>query len=484
MKPAKLGQIMLFSTLALTVSCLSAGYAILSSEGAQAATGSKRYLPESPYAERRGVSVPESLRMDRQPNMRNDVPLMPTQPNYAPSMLQPAPVAVPQPVAPPPNYQPRMAMPPQPMPQPPVAEPVPQPIAQPFPTAMPAQPVMPPVAAQGTPVIAPPPSFALPKPPMATFEPMPQPPVNLQQQPLPVPQAPVLPDPEIAPVAAMPPVEDNVAPVQAPVNVTAAPLSDETRDVLKRVPKHIEKEVVEPTTKTELRRYDPEIEGILGMTPDGNNTNDVYSEERGVSIRVQQPSLNTEFELQKAYEAMTTGETYLAIEIYKDVLKQEPGNQDALFGIATAFHRTGELDWARAFYDKLLAINPRHTEGLNNLMVLVAQESPEEALLQLEKLLQTNPEFAPIHAQLGLLYHEMGDPKKAQYHLLRAVKLEPGNIDYSYNLAIILDEEGEAAEAVAVYNKLLQAARNGEQLPATPESIEERVIYLSNASRD
>jgi Tfp pilus assembly protein PilF len=488
----RLGQVMMFTSLALSVSALSAGYAILSAPEAAYASGEARYLPESPYAKRRATSLPESLMMDAPAATANDTPLMPPRPSYAPPSLQPAPVLPQQPVMPAP-LMPQAYSAPQPLMQQPVA---PQAQPAPYPEYMPDYidvPQQQPVSMQPLPAA---PSFALPQPPagmappaVTVPDPAPQPmmqpvvapvlnapyeraqqaavPQNLHQQPLPV--QPVSPPPSVAPVM----LTDGAS--------LPATLSEDSKKILNRIPKQINPEEKTVVSRNELRRYDPEIEGILSMPVDGESTDDeTGTDGHGVSIRVRRPSLNAGYELQKAYEAMRSGETWIAIEIYKDVLKEQPANQDALFGIATAFQRTGELDWARPFYDKLLRVNPRHADGLNNLLVLVAEESPQEALSRLHELEKSNPDFAPIQAQLGLLYHQNGEFDKARYHLLRAIRLEPGDIDYKYNLAIIFDEQGDAAEAVVLYRKLLQAARNGEQLPADAGSIEERVIYLTN----
>ena len=269
----------------------------------------------------------------------------------------------------------------------------------------------------------------------------------------------------------------------APLEIAAeSPLSEESREMLDALPEAIEpEEISQEVTYMEIRRYDPEIEDILAMPIDGEDTVETQAYEgEGVNISMKRPSLDVAYELQKAYEAFSLGETYLAIEIYKDILREEPGNTDALFGIAAAFHRTGELDLARPFYQKLLRVDPKHPEGLNNLLVMVAEESPIEALKRLNELQKQNTEFAPIQAQLGMLYQRMGEPEKARYHLLRAVKLSPEHIDYKYNLAVLFDENGMLNDAIALYRKILQAGRNGESLPAKVSDIEARLIYLSN----
>jgi tetratricopeptide (TPR) repeat protein len=124
----------------------------------------------------------------------------------------------------------------------------------------------------------------------------------------------------------------------------------------------------------------------------------------------------------------------------------------------------------------------KHRDALTNFLSLVAQEAPEEATAKLETLAKKNPDFSAIPALLGGLYEQMGDPSRAIDSLIRAVRMEPDNLAYKYNLAVLYDKHGSAEDAIVLYNQLLAAGQSGLPLPAPIRDLQERVIYISSRS--
>ena len=146
-----------------------------------------------------------------------------------------------------------------------------------------------------------------------------------------------------------------------------------------------------------------------GDTQVGVGQNDAM----GVKVEMKRASVNLDYELEKAYNALNAGQSEAAIAIYKNVLANAPNNADALFGLATTYHRARQLDMARPYYSRLLAVAPNHREGFNNFLVLLADEAPKEALTELTKLEDKNPAFSPIPAQMSLIYQKLGDLDKS-----------------------------------------------------------------------
>lgn len=273
--------------------------------------------------------------------------------------------------------------------------------------------------------------------------------------------------------------------VEQPATVHADPdpeppkqLSDETKRILSMIPSGVNDRPREPVQNFSIDRFDPELQGILNA-PVTVETDEVETvESSGVSIEIRRPHLNADYELEKAYTALISGQSDVAIEIYKRVLLQHAGNQAALFGLATTYHRLGDLALARPFYGKLLSINPDHRDALNNFLVLVSDESPEEALRYMEELEDKNPDFSPILAQMAVLYQKLGNPEAAISKMARAVSLAPENLAYKYNLAVLLDQQGRYADAVDMYRQLLISEQRGETLPTDAEALRKRVNYL------
>jgi tetratricopeptide (TPR) repeat protein len=209
----------------------------------------------------------------------------------------------------------------------------------------------------------------------------------------------------------------------------------------------------------------------------------VEHEAMGVKIRVSSAPVDLNYELEKAYNALMSGQPTLAIEIYKNVLSNDPANSDALFGIATTYHRTGQLDNARIYYGKLLALKPRHRDGLNNFLVLLADEAPEQALQKMQELAERNPSFSPIPAQMAVIYQRMGDADRAVENMFKAIALAPENMVYRYNLAVMLDKQKKYDEAARLYRQLLEAASRGETIPGNVQKIQQRLTFISSNGR-
>jgi Tfp pilus assembly protein PilF len=182
--------------------------------------------------------------------------------------------------------------------------------------------------------------------------------------------------------------------------------------------------------------------------------------------------------IDKAYRALVVGQTSAAISLYNKVLEIDDKNMDALFGIATAYHRNYQYEQARSIYAQILTITPNNKEVLNNFLVLVSEESPESALIELQKLERINSSFSPIPAQIAMIYLKIGQTEKAERYLRRAITLSPENVTYKYNLAIASDKLNNYPQAISLYRQVLDAARAGAVIPGSANAIQERMNYL------
>jgi tetratricopeptide (TPR) repeat protein len=198
----------------------------------------------------------------------------------------------------------------------------------------------------------------------------------------------------------------------------------------------------------------------------------------GLSIAVRTPRLDAAYELGQAYEALMGGDTVVAAAIYQRILDVQPRNVDALFGLATTYHRVGALEKAKPLYATLLAVAPDHRDGLNNFLMLLGEENPAEALARLKSLEAANRSYAPIPAQIAMIYERMGDMASAVDAMTRAVSRAPENVQYRYNLAVLLDKAGNWNDAASIYQDVLAAVDRGERVPSSRDDIQSRLRYL------
>lgn len=191
-------------------------------------------------------------------------------------------------------------------------------------------------------------------------------------------------------------------------------------------------------------------------------------------ITVTKAPPDTKNTLEDAYQALLLGHIETAVHIYKEILEREPNNRLAMFGYATSYHKNKQHDQALEAYEKVLEKYPDYTEAFNNFLILLGDEYPEQAIAELKELEVQNPKYAPIQAQLGVLYRKIGNKNRSVYHLKKAATISPRNIQYKYNLAVALDEIGKSRDAMIIYKQLIKADTS------IDNELGERVAYLES----
>jgi tetratricopeptide (TPR) repeat protein len=251
-------------------------------------------------------------------------------------------------------------------------------------------------------------------------------------------------------------------------------LSSDISQMLAGLPNHLGEGAPVKSGKIKVNRVSPDI--IKIVAPDQVEAS---YEAAGIKIEVTRPGLDSNYELSRAYDALISGDTLAAVRVYKNILSVEPENEEALFGLAATLHRVGAVDKARGLYASLLRRNPTHKEALNNYLSLVGSDAPADALFDLAKLKARNPNFSPISAQMGMLHARLGNFTQARAALLEAISLAPENLVYQYNLAVVLDQQGNYPDAAALYAALMKAHRNGAKLPVDMAQLQSRYSFLS-----
>lgn len=299
------------------------------------------------------------------------------------------------------------------------------------------------------------------------------------------------PAPPPAQIVANPVPDATPAPLVAATNTTPPPpsaadateprreISQDSKDILAKLPETIAPKKSKAATE--------QLAILRGKTADQDQQQAdakqpvaVTHDSLGIKIEVKAPHVNVDYELEKAYNALTAGNIDAATLIYKSVLENDANNKNALFGLATIYHRAGQLEKARPLYAQLLTIDPNNRDGLNNFLVLLADEAPEDALTHLETLRQANPDFSPIPAQMAVIYQKLGQNDKAIENMTRAIDLAPENLAYRFNFAVMLDKQKKYDEAAALYRQILQAYQRGDKVPGNIQQIQQRLTFISS----
>lgn len=369
----------------------------------------------------------------------------------------------------------------------PMQIPRPQQQAQQVPPAETPQPALqpPPVAAASTPVpgnetqvaTAPVPA-AMPEPPAVVATPAP--PIVAAAPPEPA--APALPSvaPPPAATPALPPAATSALPIVAAETAPAESVAAVTTTTTTVATPTAE----EPAALAPPRRAEPPLQiaedspARLLNPPITVRRADYDFAGVGEVVQVRRVSQQAQDNVSSGYAALVRGDYDMAIGFYDRALKQEPNSIMATLGNAAALHKLGRLDEARAAYDKVLKLDPNNREALTNLVAILGEKAPSEALTKLQELEREYPGFSPVKAQIGLLYARSDALEPALDYLRQAVNLTPEAVLYRYNLALVLDRLGRREQAVAAYQQVMDVS--GGRLPPGISSadIERRVHFL------
>ncbi len=118
-----------------------------------------------------------------------------------------------------------------------------------------------------------------------------------------------------------------------------------------------------------------------------------------------------------------------AIAAYQQAIQLDPAYYEAAYNLGVAASAVGDRALALAAYEQALAINPAATMARYNFgLALQKANYPQDAAIELEKVLIDNPDDVRCHLALGNLYaQELNQNKLAAVHYRKVLELEPGH---------------------------------------------------------
>ena len=164
--------------------------------------------------------------------------------------------------------------------------------------------------------------------------------------------------------------------------------------------------------------------------------------------------------LSAAWTAFQAGDYARAETLYREVRAADAGNIDALLGLGALAARGERFDEARDLYQAVLLAEPKNSTAVSALSTLPAAGTRNLDASALKNLVREQPGAANLHFALGLQYVATGSWSDAQSAFFEAVRNEPTNADYVYNLAVSLDRLGQAALAATYYQRALDVANS------------------------
>lgn len=152
--------------------------------------------------------------------------------------------------------------------------------------------------------------------------------------------------------------------------------------------------------------------------------------------------------LQIALEHHQAGRLLEAEKTYREVLRAEPTNPDALHLLGLVALQRGMNDSAVELIEKAHRFGRPHPVSLNNLgKAHLALGKLAEARRCFGKALVLKPDFAEAHHNLGVAQAQSRQLKEAERSYRKAIALEPAFAEAHYRLANLLNELGRPEEA-------------------------------------
>jgi tetratricopeptide (TPR) repeat protein len=167
-----------------------------------------------------------------------------------------------------------------------------------------------------------------------------------------------------------------------------------------------------------------------------------------------------------------------ALDLYKQLLDEDPGNGDVKVGMSNAYFKMGKDDLAVRGLNEVLERDPDNLKALHSLgNIHVERGRGVEALQVAERALAIDAGNGESHFIKGISLQVLGRYSEAAEVYRRALKLAPDMPEIYGNLATLYVNEGRSDEALALVDRALDLA------PGKVDMLYIRGLALSGTGR-
>jgi Flp pilus assembly protein TadD len=169
----------------------------------------------------------------------------------------------------------------------------------------------------------------------------------------------------------------------------------------------------------------------------------------------------------KGLNAHQAGDLESARGFYERGLALDPLHPDGNRLLGTVYLQQGRFDYAETYLRNALQTAPDDAEALNNLGAVLLHTCREtDALSLLRRALERRPHYADALSNLGETLRRLGERAEAKQALSRALALDSHHANALYNLGVLLTEENDfegarycLEQALAIFPGHLAARR-------------------------
>ncbi len=172
-------------------------------------------------------------------------------------------------------------------------------------------------------------------------------------------------------------------------------------------------------------------------------------------------TLSPQQALQSAMAQHQAGNLVQAELLYKQVLRAQPKQADALHLLGLIAKQKGDFKSAVQLIKQSLVENPNYVEAYVNLgATYQEQDNLSEAADCYRKALMLRPNYAEVHSNLGLVLKAQNSLHASAQSFITALTLTPSSAEVFTNLDALLKEQAAPDEALIYYRQVLAISPN------------------------
>ena len=178
----------------------------------------------------------------------------------------------------------------------------------------------------------------------------------------------------------------------------------------------------------------------------------------------------------EADRAMYRQDYQTGILLHERLLEQDPKNAPASYHLGYAYGQIGDHRKEVFYYEKAIAAGFSTDRIYFNLGMAYGELSEiEKSISAFKKALEINPESSNSHFGLALAYYQNGFADElAEEEFLKAVDIDPTNIDARLYLSILYDDRGEIQKACHQLREILKIDPTNASARGLLEKIEKK----------
>jgi Flp pilus assembly protein TadD len=180
------------------------------------------------------------------------------------------------------------------------------------------------------------------------------------------------------------------------------------------------------------------------------------------TVSQSRPAPQVHPKVESGYAAYLAGDFARARADYREALRDDASNRDALLGLSAIDVRSGRYESAEAGYLRVLQLDPNDAHAQAGLISLRASRlDPLATESRVKSLLAADPGANVLQFTLGNQLAQQARWAEAQQHYFKAFAADPENADFAYNLAVSLDHLRQSRPALEYYRRAIALGEKG-----------------------